>query len=108
MSSRSIATAIVDIVVILSVGYLIGRSSAGDGLADAQDPTAALAERDVYDVRPVAFGLNRLDASTLIDAFGQHPRMDPEPVRVALARIWVSTPYGIEWLESGSSNLVRT
>ena len=37
MPSRSITTAIVAaIVVILSVGYLIGRSSAADGLADAQ------------------------------------------------------------------------
>ena len=61
-----------------------------------------------FDPRPVAFALNRLDASTLIDAFGQHPRMDPEPVRVALARIWISTLYGTEWLDSRSSNLVRT
>ncbi|MFC1530733.1 TetR/AcrR family transcriptional regulator [Gemmatimonadota bacterium] len=61
-----------------------------------------------FDPRPVAFALNRLDASTLIDAFGQHPRMDPEPVREALARIWISTLYGTEWLDSRSSNLVRT
>jgi len=61
-----------------------------------------------FDVTPVAFALTRLDASTLIDAFGQHPRMDPEPVREALARIWISTLYGTEWLESRSSNLVRT
>jgi ribonuclease Z len=49
MPSRSIAAAIVAIVVILSVGYLIGRSSAGDGLADAQEvsPTEARA-RDWY------------------------------------------------------------
>jgi len=60
-----------------------------------------------FDVTPVAFALNRLNASTLIDAFGQHPRMDPEPVREALARIWISTLYGTEWLESRSSNLVR-
>ncbi len=37
MPSRSIAVAIVAIVVVLSVGYLIGRSSAGDGLAEAQE-----------------------------------------------------------------------
>jgi AcrR family transcriptional regulator len=61
-----------------------------------------------FDPRPVAFALNRLDASTLIDAFGQHPRMDPDPVREALARIWISTLYGTEWLDSRSSNLVRT
>ncbi len=49
MSSRSIAAVIVAIVVILSVGYLIGRSSAGEGLADAQEvsPTEAR-DRDWY------------------------------------------------------------
>ena len=49
MSNRSIATVIVAVVVILSVGYLIGRSSAGDGLADAQEvsPTEAR-DRDYY------------------------------------------------------------
>jgi len=61
-----------------------------------------------FDARSVAVALNRLDASTLIHAFGQHPRSDPEPVREALARIWVSTLYGIDWCESGSSDLVRT
>ncbi len=49
MSSRSLAAVIVAVVVILSVGYLIGRSSPGDGLADAQEvsPTEARA-RDYY------------------------------------------------------------
>ena len=61
-----------------------------------------------FEARPVAVALNRLDASTLIHAFGQHPRMDPEPVREAISRIWTSTLYGIEWVETGSSNLVRT
>ena len=37
MPSRSISAAIVAVVVILSVGYLIGRSSSADGLADAQE-----------------------------------------------------------------------
>jgi AcrR family transcriptional regulator len=60
-----------------------------------------------FDARSVAFALNRLDAGTLIEAFGQHPRRDPDPVRLALARIWISTLYGTEWVESGSSNLVR-
>jgi len=60
-----------------------------------------------FDARPVAIALNRLDAYTLIDAFGQRPRRRPEPVREALIRIWVSTLYGSEWLGSGSSNLVR-
>ncbi len=45
MPSRRIAAAIIAIVVILSVGYLIGRSSAGDGLADAQE-LSPVEERD--------------------------------------------------------------
>lgn len=61
-----------------------------------------------FDAGSVAFALNRMDASTLIDAFGQHPREDPEPVRETITRIWVSTLYGIERFENGSSNLVRT
>jgi len=60
-----------------------------------------------FDARPVALALNRLDACTLIEAFGQHPRSQPEPVREALARIWISTLYGVEWLGQGSSDLVR-
>ena len=61
-----------------------------------------------FDARPVAIALNCLDAYTLIKAFGQRPRRQPEPVREALARIWISTLYGSEWLGSGPSNLVRT
>jgi len=60
-----------------------------------------------FDARPVALALNRLDACTLIEAFGQHPRSQPEPVREALARIWISTLYGVEWLGEGFSDLVR-
>ncbi len=59
------------------------------------------------EARPVAIALNRLDTYTLIEAFGQHPRREPEPVREALIQIWVSTLYGSEWLGSRSSNLVR-
>jgi AcrR family transcriptional regulator len=61
-----------------------------------------------FDARPVAFALNRLDAYTLIEAFGQRPRSDPEPVLAALTRIWVSTLYGSKHLGTGPSNLVRT
>jgi len=60
-----------------------------------------------FDALPVAIALNRLDACMLIEAFGQHPRNQPEPVREALDRIWVSTLYGAEWLKDGTSNLVR-
>ena len=61
-----------------------------------------------FTARPVAIALNHLDAYTLIDAFGRRPRSKQEPVREALARIWISTLYGSEWLDKESSNLVRT
>ena len=61
-----------------------------------------------FDARPVAYALNRLDAYTLVHAFGQRPRSRSEPVREALARVWISTLYGVEWTSRGSSTLVRT
>ncbi len=61
-----------------------------------------------FDARPVAIALNRLDVYMLIEAFGRQPGSKPEPVREALARIWISTLYGSKWLGSGSSDLVRT
>jgi len=60
-----------------------------------------------FDARPVTFALNRLNAYTFIDAFGQRPRSKPKPVQDALARIWISTLYGAEWAEKDSSSLVR-
>ena len=60
-----------------------------------------------FDARPVAFSLNRVNAYTFIDAFGQRPRRKPKPVQGALARIWISTLYGAEWVEKGASSLVR-
>ena len=60
-----------------------------------------------FDARPLAIALNRLDVYTLSQAFGQRPRSKPEPVHEALARIWISTLYGSEWLENKASNLVR-
>ena len=61
-----------------------------------------------FSARPVAIALNRLDAYTLIEAFGQKPRGKPEPVREALERIWISTLYGSRWLGKGASDLVRS
>ena len=61
-----------------------------------------------FDPRPVAVALNRLDAHTLLEAFGRRPRSRPEPVREALTRIWISTLYGVEWVVGESSRLVRT
>ena len=60
-----------------------------------------------FDARPVAFSLNRVNAHTFIDAFGQRPRRKPKPIQGALARIWISTLYGAKWCEKGSSSLVR-
>jgi AcrR family transcriptional regulator len=60
-----------------------------------------------FEARPVAFVLNRLDAYTLLQAFGQHPRKQPEPVREALVRVWISTLYGSKWSGNESSDLVR-
>ena len=60
-----------------------------------------------FDARPLAVALNRLNAYTLIEAFGQRPRRKPEPVREALARVWISTLYGKECIGTGSSNLIR-
>jgi len=60
-----------------------------------------------FDARPVAFALNRVNSSTFIDAFGQRPRSKPKPIQDALARIWISTLYGAEWVEKGASSLVR-
>ena len=61
-----------------------------------------------FDARPVAEALNRLDVLMLLDAFGQHPRKQPEPVYEALSRIWISTLYGSECLGKHSSDMVRT
>lgn len=61
-----------------------------------------------FEAYPVAYALNRMDAYTLMQAFGRRPRKRPEPVRKALIRIWTSTLYGIEWLEKDASNLIRT
>ena len=60
-----------------------------------------------FPTRPVVIALNRLDAYTLIQAFGQHPRSEPEPVLEALKRVWISSLYGVQWLRNGTSDLVR-
>ncbi|MDX2447667.1 MAG: TetR/AcrR family transcriptional regulator [Desulfobacterales bacterium] len=61
-----------------------------------------------FDALPVAIALTRLDAYTVIEAFGHHPRKQPEPVLDALSRIRIATLYGSEWVGKISSNLVRT
>lgn len=47
-----------------------------------------------FEARPVAVALNRMDAATVIHAFGRRPRADIQPVIDASVRIWCSTLYG--------------
>lgn len=47
-----------------------------------------------FEARPVAVCLNRMDAWTLIHAFGRRPRARPEPVLEAITQIWIHTLYG--------------
>jgi len=84
--------------------FLVGFDDAATARIEADQKQGLIPD---FEVRPVAFALNRLDAYTLLQAFGQHPRMQPGPVQEALTRIWISTLYGAEWLEKQSSDLVR-
>ncbi len=84
--------------------FLEGFDEAGFARIEADQRQGLIPD---FDARPVVFALNRLNAYTIIEAFGQHPRREPEPVWEALARIWVSTLYGAEWLGKESSSLIR-
>jgi AcrR family transcriptional regulator len=46
-----------------------------------------------FSARPVAVALNRMDAYMFVNAFGRHPRHNPELVLEAVTRIWISTLY---------------
>jgi len=46
------------------------------------------------DARAVARAFTQMDAYSLIEAFGEHPREAPEPLLNAIERIWISTLYG--------------
>lgn len=85
--------------------FLNGFDDAGTARIEADQEQGLIRS---FEARPVAIALNRLNTYTLIEAFGQHPRREPEPVRGALVQIWISTLYGGEWLGSKSSNLIRT
>jgi AcrR family transcriptional regulator len=85
-----------------------------DFLSSFDDAVTPVIEADqkrglipAFDVYPVSFALNRLNAYTLTHAFGQHPRKPKEPVLEALERIWISTLYGSESLGINSTPLVR-
>ena len=84
--------------------FLAGFDDAATARIEADQKKGLIPD---FEARPVAFALNRLNAYTLLQAFGQHPRKQPEPVREALARIWISTLYGSEWFGNESSDLVR-
>jgi len=86
----------------------------GEFLGRFEDAATARIEADqnqglipVFDARHVSIALTRLDTYTLIEAFGQEPRREPELVRKALTRIWIATLYGAKWVEKESSTLVR-
>ncbi|MEJ2475493.1 MAG: hypothetical protein P8Y74_16640 [Desulfobacterales bacterium] len=58
------------------------------------------------DAAAIARALNRLDAYSLIEAFGQHPRKKPGPTLGAIERIWISTLY--DWRRrDGKTPLIR-
>jgi len=46
--------------------------------------------------REIAKAFNRLDAYSLIDAFGEHPREEPGPLLRAIERIWIATLYELK------------
>ncbi len=85
--------------------FLAGFDDAACARVEADQEQGLIPE---FDARHVAIALNRLNAYMLIQAFGQRPRRQPEPVREALARVWISTLYGSELSGNDSSNLVRT
>lgn len=61
-----------------------------------------------FEARPVAVALNRLDAYTLIEAFGRRPRSRPEPVLDAIIRVWTSTLYRAGSQVTGGREAERT
>ena len=84
--------------------FLAGFDDAGTARIESDQEQGLIPD---FPARPVATALNILDAYMLIEAFGQRPRKKQEPVRKALARIWISTLYGSEWAEHETSTLVR-
>jgi AcrR family transcriptional regulator len=84
--------------------FLSAFDDAGNARIRADQAQGLIA---TFDTRPVIFALNRVNAYTFIDAFGQRPRKQPKPIQEALARIWVSTLYGAQYVEKGASNLIR-
>jgi AcrR family transcriptional regulator len=86
------------------MGFLSSFDDAGTAVLEADQKQGLVPAFDAY---PVIFALNRLNAYTLIHAFGQHPRKPKEPVLEALQRTWISTIYGSEFLGVNSTPLIR-
>jgi AcrR family transcriptional regulator len=86
------------------LGFLSSFDDAGIAAIEADQKQGLVPAFDAY---PVMFALNRLNAYTLIHAFGQHPRKPKEPVLESLERTWISTIYGSEFLGDNSTALVR-
>jgi AcrR family transcriptional regulator len=84
--------------------FMISFDDAGEARIEADQEQGLM---PAFDACPVIFTLNRLNAYTLIHAFGQHPRKPKEPILEALQRTWVSTLYGSEFLGINSTRLVR-
>ena len=85
--------------------FLCGFEEAGQGIIEEDQRQGLIPD---FDPRPVVVTLNRMNASTLIEAFGTRPRKRPEPILAALSRVWVSSLYGSEWAGKESSDLIRT
>jgi len=64
-----------------------------DAVTDQIEKHQAAGLISKFEARPVAVAFNRLDSALLVDAFGRHPRSNPEHVRDAITRIWMSTLY---------------
>lgn len=78
-----------------------------DVVADRIEADQAQGLIPSLDARPMAIALNRLDAYTLIDAFGTRPRRRPQPVLDTICRLWISSLYGPDRLERTESALDR-
>lgn len=76
-------------------GFIKGFEEA---IAERIEQQQALGLIPEFASRPVAASLNRLNATMMIAQFGRRPRGNPQEVREALVRIWVSTLYGAEAL----------
>jgi len=84
--------------------FLSGFDDLGNAIIAADQQQGLIPN---FDPLPVMLALNRMNAHTIIEAFGRRPRKKPDPVKEGLVRVWISTLYGVEWCESKTSNLVR-